>query len=438
MSGVTLHSIALASVLALSSAAPQAQEMFRGDAAHRGATAAAAPRAFHRVKWVFPTGARVVSSAVWRDGAVLFGSDDGNVYAVDAATGRQRWMTHTGGPVASTPALSGERVFAVSYDGRLYALDVHTGEVLWKFATEGERRFEAKGLHGMQPRTQTFADMYDVYLSSPLVVDGKVVFGSGDGHVYAVDEASGKLAWTFATGDVVHASPAYADGLVVIGSWNGRLYALDVRTGTQRWAFQAGVDPLIHNQQGFQSSAAIAHGLVYVGCRDGHLYAVDLHTGAPRWNVDTEGSWVNSSPAVAQGRVYFATADTAHYQVVDAATGQPVQPVASTQAYVFGSPTVAGDTVLLGVLNGSLQARDRVDGRLLWEFRTEAAKANRDWVLAADGRFNAGLLFPSSWGDVSAEGARRQESVGSFFATPLVADGTVFIGSADSNVYAIE
>ena len=434
----SLPSIACAALLALASSVAGAQAMFRGDPAHHGVAAGAAPRAFHRVKWVFPTGARVVSSAVWHDGAVLFGSDDGNVYAVDAATGRQRWMTHTGGPVASTPAVSGGRAFAVSGDGRLYALDARSGEVLWKFATGGERRFEAKGLHGMQPRTQTFADMYDVYLSSPLVVDGHVVFGSGDGHVYAVDAASGKLAWKFATGDVVHASPAYADGLVVIGSWDGRLYALDAATGAQRWAFQAGLDPLIHNQQGFQSSAAIADGVVYVGCRDGHLYAVDLHTGAPRWNVDTEGSWVNSSPAVAQGRVIFATSDTARYHVVDSATGRPAQPVGSTQAYVFGSPTIAGDTVLLGVLNGTLQVRDRADGHVLWEFRTAAAKPNRDWVLAADGRFNAGLLFASSWGDASAEGARRQESVGSFFATPLVAGGTVFIGSADSNFYAIE
>jgi outer membrane protein assembly factor BamB len=438
MKSMAVHSIALAVLLALASSAAPAQEMFRGDAAHRGTTAAAAPRAFHRVKWVFPTGARVVSSPVWRDGTVLFGSDDGNVYAVDAATGRQRWMTHTGGPVASTPALSGDRAFAVSYDGRLYALDVRSGEVLWKFATEGERRFEAKGLHGMRPSTQTFPDMYDVYLSSPLVVDGLVVFGSGDGHVYAVDAATGKLAWKFATGDVVHASPAYADGLVVIGSWDGKLYALDAKTGAQRWAFQAGVDPLIHNQQGFQSSAAIADGVVYVGCRDGHLYAVDLRTGVPKWNVDTEGSWVNSSPAVAQGRVYFATSDTARYHVVDAVTGKQAQPIGSTQAYVFGSPTIAGDTVLLGVLNGTLQARDRVDGRVLWEFRTEAAKANRDWVLSADGHFNSGFLYASSWGEVSAEGTRRQDSVGSFYATPLVADGTVFVGSADSNVYAIE
>ena len=428
----------LAALLALVSTAPRAQQMFRGDAAHHGSTSEAAPRAFHRVKWTFPTGGRVVSSAVLHDGAVLFGSDDGNVYAVDAASGRQRWMAHTGGPVASTPAVADGRVFAVSYDGRLYALDARSGEVLWKFATEGERRFEGKGLHGMLPRNQTYPDLYDVYLSSPLVVDGKVVFGSGDGHVYAVDAATGRLAWKFATGDVVHASPAYADGLIVVGSWDGRLYALDAATGAQRWAFQAGLDPLIHNQQGFQSSAAIADGTVFVGCRDGHLYAVDLRTGAPKWNVDTEGSWVNASPAVSQGRVYFATSDTAQYRVVDAATGQPAQAMGSTQAYVFGSPTIAGETVLLGVLNGSLQARDRADGRVLWEFRTDAAKANRDWVLSADGKFNSGWLYASAWGDLSNDGTRRQDSVGSFYASPLVAGGTVYIGSADSKVYAIE
>ena len=433
-----MQGLALAALLALVPAASRAQQMFRGGAAHLGTTTEAAPRVFHRVKWTFPTGGRVVSSAVWHDGAVLFGSDDGNVYAVDAASGRQRWMVHTGGPVASTPAVSGDRAFAVSYDGKLYALDARSGEVLWKFATEGERRFEAKGIHGLLPRNQTYPDLYDVYLSSPLVVDGKVVFGSGDGHVYAVDAASGKLAWKFATGDVVHASPAYAEGLVVVGSWDGKLYALDVATGAQRWAFQAGLDPLIHNQQGFQSSPAIADGTVFTGCRDGHLYAVDLRTGAPKWNIDTEGSWVNSSPAVSQGRVYFATSDTAQYHVVDAATGKPAQAMGSTQAYVFGSPTVAGDIVLLGVLNGSLQARDRADGRVLWEFRTEAAKANRDWVLSSEGRFNSGWLYASSWGDLSNDGTRRQDSVGSFYASPLVAGGTVYIGSADSNVYAIE
>src|SRR5205085_1356816 len=82
--------------------------------------------------------------------------------------------------------------------------------VKWKFPTEGERRFEAKGLHGWQPKSQTFADAFDVFLSSPAVEDGAVYFGSGDGNLYSLDANSGELRWKFKTGDVVHASPAIA------------------------------------------------------------------------------------------------------------------------------------------------------------------------------------------------------------------------------------
>jgi len=414
-----------------------AQSMFRGDPAHTGVASSAAPREFHRVKWRFPTGARIVSSAAWHEGAVIFGSDDGHLYAVDAASGRQRWMVRTGGPVASSPAVAAGRVYVVSDDGRLYAVEAATGEVAWKFVTGGERRFEAKGLHGMQPLSQTFPDMHDVYRSSPVVVDGTVYFGSGDTHVYAVNAATGALRWKFRTGDVVHASPAVVDGLVYVGSWDGRFYALDARTGAQRWMFQAGVDPLIHNQQGFQGSPAVVDGVVYTGCRDANVYALDAKTGAEKWRFSTGASWVNTSPAVARGRVWFATSDTARIHVVDAASGKPLLQE-DARAYVFGSPVIAGDVVLMPVLNGTLQARDRDTGALLWQFETEAARANRGWVLTKEQRFNMPLLYPSSWHDATVLGFERQQSVGSFYATPLVAGGAIYIGSADGNFYAIE
>jgi hypothetical protein len=147
--------------LCLTSAA-QAQSMFRGNAAHTGVYPGVAPREFHRVKWKFPTGARVVGSPVMKDKVIYFGSDDGNVYAVDAESGRQIWKVATRGPVPCTPALDHDMVYVGSYDGKFYALDAQSGAVKWKFATEGERRFEAKGLHGWQPKTQTFADAFDV------------------------------------------------------------------------------------------------------------------------------------------------------------------------------------------------------------------------------------------------------------------------------------
>ena len=434
---VARRTFALALVAALAAPCVQSEPMFRGGAGHAGASAERAPRTLHRVKWTFPTGDRIVSSPVVDGGVVYVGSDDGSVYAVDAASGTLRWQRRTGGPVASTPAIANGRLYVASYDGKVYALDARTGEPLWKFATGGERRFEAKGLHGMLPKQQTIADPFDVFLSSPVVADGTVYVGSGDGNLYALDAATGEPRWTFRTGNVVHASPAFADGIVFVGSWDGDFYAVDAKTGAEKWRFHGGQDPAIHNQVGFQSSPAVVDGVVYVGCRDANLYAIDAATGKEKWRVDHEGSWVVASPAVAGGRVYYATSDSSLYLVVEAATGKTLVR-RDSRAFVFSSPQVAGDVVLVGVLNGTLEARDAASGEMLWEFQTEASRRNEGWVLTAERRFNAPLLFRSSWREAPIVASARQADVGAVFSSPLVAGGVVYFGSADGRLYALE
>jgi len=114
--------------LSLTSAG-EAQSMFRGNAARTGIYPGTAPREFHRVKWKFPTGARVVGSPVIQDKVIYFGSDDGNVYAVDAESGQQIWKTTTRGPVPCTPAIDHGTVYVGSYDGKFYALNAQSGAV---------------------------------------------------------------------------------------------------------------------------------------------------------------------------------------------------------------------------------------------------------------------------------------------------------------------
>jgi len=414
-----------------------AQSMFRVDPAHSGIYPGAGPRQFHHVKWRFATGDRVVSSPVWSDGVLFFGSDDGNVYAVDAASGRQVWQFVTGGPVPSTPAVAGGVVFVNSYDGRFYAIDEKSGRLKWKFRTGGERRFEAKGIHGMQPKNQTIADPYDVYLSSPVVAAGAVYFGSGDGNVYALNAATGELRWKFATGDVVHASPALADGTIYVGSWDSYFYAIDAATGKEKWRFHGGEDPLIHNQVGFQSSPTVADGVVYTGCRDSNVYALDAATGKLKWKVFNDGSWVNATPAVVGDKVVFATSDTSLFRTVDAATGKPVlqEP---TMAYVFGSPAFAAGVAYYGVLNGTFEARDLGTGKLLWSFQTDTARRNGDWALTGDRKFNGALMFHSSWREAPILAADQEFRIGAFFSSPLVMDGVVYVGSTDGYLYALE
>ena len=91
----TLVSLLLSFCMA---SAAEAQSMFRGNPAHTGSYPGRGPREFHRVKWKFPTGARVVGSPVTEDKMIYFGSDDGNVYAVDAESGRQIWKTNASRP----------------------------------------------------------------------------------------------------------------------------------------------------------------------------------------------------------------------------------------------------------------------------------------------------------------------------------------------------
>ena len=412
------------------------QAMFRGDAAHSGVYADPGPRQLRGVKWRFATGDRVVSSPVFSDGVLYFGGDDGNVYAVDAASGRQKWKFATRGPVPCTPAVAAGLVYFGSYDGRFYAVEAETGHLRWKFSTGGERRFEAKGIHGFLPKNQTIPDPFDVFLSSPVVAAGAVYFGSGDGNVYALDASTGELRWKFATGDVVHASPAFNVGTLYVGSWDSYFYAIDASTGKQKWRFHGGEDPVAHNQVGFQSSPAVVDGVVYTGCRDSNLYAIDAATGKEKWRFFNNGSWVNASPAVVNGKVVFATSDSSLFHVADAATGKPVLEQ-STRAYVFSSPAVAGGVAYYGVFNGTLEARDVGTGALLWEYQSETAKKNPNWTLTSERKLNDALLFHSLWREAPIVAADLEFSVG-VLSSPLVVNQVVYFGSADGYLYALE
>jgi len=199
-------------------------------------------------------------------------------------------------------------------------------------------------------------DPFDFYLSSPAVWNGAVYFGSGDGNVYALDAATGALRWKFHTGDVVHASPAIAGGTLFIGSWDSYFYALDGASGKEKWRFKTGEDHDIYNQVGIQSSAAIVDGVVYFGCRDSNFYALDAATGQKKWAFNNKGSWVITSPAVGDGKVYFATSDSSTLYALEARSGTPIFSLNFNHWPMFSSPAIAAGMLYIGINQGKLLA----------------------------------------------------------------------------------
>jgi len=414
-----------------------AQTTFHGDVARTGVYETPGPRQLGGVKWIFKTGGPIVSSPAVADGVVYITSLDGHLYTIDEETGKEKWNFKSRMPIASSPAVAGGLVYFVSSTGALAAIDRETGKPRWVFATEFERKFEAKNLHGYPSASQTIPDAWDLFTSSPAVVNGSVFFGSGDGNVYAVGATSGLLQWKFSTRDVVHASPAVAGGTVYIGSWDSVLYALDAETGQPKWSFQAGNDPVIHNQVGFQSSPAVVGGTVYVGCRDAHVYALDAATGRKRWDYPTSKSWVIGTPAVRDGMVYAGTSDSARFMALDAKTGR-LRFNFDAKAYMFSSPALAGDLAYVGDHNGKLYAIDAKTGTLAWEFQTEASKADRMKVLNADGSLNQEAFAPlfGDFEDMYID-VYRFASIGAIVSSPAVDRGAIYFGSMDGNLYAL-
>ncbi|MFN7563114.1 MAG: PQQ-binding-like beta-propeller repeat protein [Prosthecobacter sp.] len=140
---------------------------------------------------------------------------------------------------ANEPVAAGGLLFVPSNTRHsVTAYDLSSGEERWCFITEGPVRF------------------------APVVEAGVVFFGSDDGHVYAVEAASGAVKWK------TRAAPAdRADHRMLV---NGRM--------SSRWPVRGG--PVISN------------GILYAGCgvwpAEGvFLVAFDAATGAVKWrNAD--------------------------------------------------------------------------------------------------------------------------------------------------------
>lgn len=409
--------------------------MFRGGPDHRGVYQSATPQ-LSAVAWKFHTDGRVISTPAVDAQTVYVGSTDGRVYAIDRTTGAERWRFQSRGPVSSSPAVREGLVYITSLDGNFYAIDTESGKERWHFTTQGERRFTAPGIHGAIPRTERMPDPFDVFLSSPVIAGNRVVFGSGDQHIYALDATTGAKVWAFKTNDVVHASPAVSDGVVYIGSWDRNMYALDLANGRERWRFQTGNDTVIYNQIGIASSAAVANGVVYFGCRDGHFYAVDAASGKLRWVHDNKMGWVIASPAVRDGMVYFPTSDGTRFKALDASTGALKYSV-ENKAVSFSSPALVNDRVFFGSSDGWLHALDIETGSETASFQSDGSRTNGPRYTDANGRLNAGAMYPDRTLDGMMIGMRTMFTVGSILSSPVISDGTLYVGSTDGNVYAL-
>jgi outer membrane protein assembly factor BamB len=374
--------------------------MFRSDLTHSGVYDDGGIMPNNVLRWSYTTDDEVYSSPAVADGVVYVGSADGFVYAFDALTGDLIWSRDLGYPVYSSPAVADGVVYVGCDDNYVYALDAtNLGVILWRFMT------------------------YDDVESSPAVADGVVYVGSVDGYVYALDATTGLQIWNYQTWNSdsplpVYSSPAVVDGVVYVGCDNGYVYALDATNlGALLWRY------VTWNQgspSSVYSSPAVADGIVYVGCDDGYVYALDATTNDPAghliWKYSTGGA-VDSSPAVADGVVYIGSEDGYLY-ALDAKTGDLIWRQ-QTVGEVYSSPAVANGVVYIGSEDSNVKKYDSKVSKSKVGLPSEIG-----YVYAFDATNSGELLW-------------RYQTDDGVESSPAVANGVVYVGCEDNNVYAI-
>ena len=301
--------------------APTEWPMFHHDLDHTGYTTNTGPTT-NNVLWSYLTGDSVDSSPAVLNGVVYVGSEDYNVYALNATTGKSIWSYPTDGYVYSSPAVANGVVYVGSEDDYLYALNATTGKSIWSY------------------KTGAFVD------SSPEVAGGIVYVGSEDSNVYALNATTGKSIWSYTTNDGIFSSPAVVNELVYVASQEGTVYALNATTGKLVWS-----NPVNYMMR---SSPAVVNGFLYMGAEDDNIYALNATTGAFIWSYPTASSAWFSSPAVANGVVYVGSFDDNVY-ALNATTGKFIWSY-PTDNNIYSSPAVANGVVYIGSNDGKFYA----------------------------------------------------------------------------------
>ncbi|TRX66007.1 PQQ-binding-like beta-propeller repeat protein [Carboxylicivirga sp. M1479] len=366
--------------------------------------------------WTFKADSSIYSSPLVLDDVLFTGDLASNFYAINKFNGDVLWKRKLAGSVRSKPTHYQQLIIVNDGSGKVHALNRVTGKIVWQYAMAHEKQ----------------VDMWDYYLSSPLVDNAFVYVGGGDGHVYALNADTGLLKWKFETKGVVHASPVIKDERLLIGSFDGCFYAINKHTGEKLWQFKT-VGDQYFPIGGIQKGACVGDGKVFFGSRDFNIYALDINTGRGCWNYKERGSWVIATPIVYNNQLLFGTSDTHRFLSMNASNGE-INWTLPLNMRVYASAVVYENDVYFGCFNGKVYRANAHTGESELVFQTSASKQNYMNLFRSETEFVDGIEL---YGNNSKQIERRILDLGAILSTPVVEDRVMYFGDANGYLYAL-
>ncbi len=198
-------------------------------------------------------------------GLLLMGTSEGEVIALDAATGKPGWRSRLSSEILSPPVYSDGVVVVHVNDGRIFGLNAASGKRLWVY----ESSVPSLTLRGT---------------STPLIADERVFVGLANGKMVALSLREGQVIWETTVAIPagrselervvdIDGDPVISKGVIFAAAYHGRVVAMSAVSGRILWS----------------RDISAYHGLVvtpdqvYVSDDRNQLWALDRHNGAVLW-----------------------------------------------------------------------------------------------------------------------------------------------------------
>ena len=349
--------------------------MFLGTASHLPVKKSVSNDCFDQQSWKYNAGAAIRSTPAADDKSIYFGTEKGDCFSVEVATGQLNWKFSAASPIHSSPALLNGKLFFSDTKQILYALSAATGKKLWQQSLGDNKPYGWK---------------FDFFWSSPAISGDTIFIGSGDGNLYAISAANGKVLWKFAATAHIRCTPAVFYGKVYFGDMNGYFYALDSKTGKQVWNYEAHATKFVNDSFGYDRKAIVSSPVVIgnsivFGSRDGYMYNLNAESGKANWVFDYNVTWVLSSVATDGKAVYAGTSDGKYVNAIDLQTGKELWK--TNTSIVWSSPLLVNDKLYVGGYDGQLYCINKNTGARLNSVLYSRGKIQSSPILAGDHLF---------------------------------------------------
>lgn len=198
--------------------------------------------------------------------SVYFGTENGEVFALDVKTGEVKWQTTVKGEVIAKPALDEGVVLLNTGSGTLFALDASTGEQKWTYDSD----VPALSLRG---------------ISAPVASNGGAIVGTAAGKLVVNLLNTGQTAWeqTIAAPSGateldrivdIDAKPLVIGGVIYAISYDGTLAAVELRSGRVIWK---------REYKSYRSLSSSGNKLFVVDTNS-NIYSLDTRNGVEQWS----------------------------------------------------------------------------------------------------------------------------------------------------------